>query len=98
VDGNFTIDETFDGISQTHPNGVIHIVSGGGGATLHSPNFESATEYLRDKYPGNWAQFTAKYYASGHSFSLIELGPRHLLLRQINSKGEEVDRMLVNKP
>ena len=98
VDGFFTLDEAFDGISQTHPNGIIHIVTGGGGATLYSRNFESTSEYLRDKYPGNWASFTAKYYAAENSFTLIELAPRHLLLRQINSKGEEVDRMLVNKP
>jgi predicted phosphodiesterase len=98
VDGAYTLDEVFDGASQTHPNGVIHIVTGGGGATLYSKNFESTTDYLRDKYPGNWAAFTAKYYAADHSFTSIELAPRHLLLRQINGKGEEVDRMLVNKP
>jgi predicted phosphodiesterase len=98
VDGVFQLDEAFDGNSNTRPNGIIHIVSGGGGASLYSPSFEKTAEYLREKFPGNWAPFTAKYYATGHSFTLLEAAPRHLLLRQLSSKGDEVDRILITKP
>jgi predicted phosphodiesterase len=98
VDGLFQLDEAFDGNANTRPNGVIHIVSGGGGASLYSPSFEKTAEYLRERYPGNWSPFTAKYYATDHSFTLLEAAPKHLLLRQINGKGDEVDRMLITKP
>jgi predicted phosphodiesterase len=97
VDGIFQIDEAFDGNSNTRPKGIIHIVSGGGGASLYSPNFEKTADYLRERFPGNWAPFTARYYATEHSFTLLEAAPRHLLLRQLNAKGEEVDRMLITK-
>jgi acid phosphatase type 7 len=98
VDGRFQLDEAFDGNVNTRPQGVIHIVSGGGGASLHSPSQEKSSEYLRERYPGNWAPFTAHYYGAEHSFTIVEAAPRHLLLRQLNSQGAEMDRMLITKP
>lgn len=37
VDGTFTLDTLFDGARHTRADGVIHIVAGGGGASLHQP-------------------------------------------------------------
>lgn len=36
ISGELTVDKTFDGKSDTTPEGIIYIVTGGGGASLHS--------------------------------------------------------------
>lgn len=97
VNGTFTLDEKFDGVNNTRPDGVIHIVSGGGGAGLYSVNFEKTVEFLKKEHPQNWAPFTAKYVADKHSFTLVELTPEELVLRQIAIDGKEVDRIKITK-
>jgi hypothetical protein len=97
VNGDFQLDEQFDGVKSTRPNGVIHIVSGGGGAKLYSVDFAKTVAQLEKDNPGNWVPFTAKYIAV-HSFSLIDLTPTQLTLRQIDLKGTEIDRMIITKP
>jgi acid phosphatase type 7 len=37
VAGRWSLDKTFDGRSNTRPDGVIYLVTGGGGATLYNP-------------------------------------------------------------
>ncbi len=98
VNGEYQLDEQFDGVKNTRPNGVIHIVSGGGGAKLYSVDFAKTVEQLKKDNPGNWVPFTAKYVADRHSFSVVELAPEKLTLRQIDIKGEEIDRMVITKP
>lgn len=41
VDGTLTLDREFDGERRTRANGVIHIVAGGGGASLHRQSSEA---------------------------------------------------------
>ncbi len=98
VDGEFTIDRAFDGVKQTHPNGVIHIVTGGGGAKLYSVDFEKTVEQLKKDNPGNWVPLTAKYVADRHSYTVVDLKPERLTLRQISIAGEEIDRVVIDKP
>ena len=97
VNGEYQLDETFDGAKDTTPEGVIHIVSGGGGAKLYSVNFEKTVEKLKKDHPGNWVPFTAKYYAEKHSFSVLDLSPTEFSLRQINIEGKEVDQFKITK-
>lgn len=97
VNGEFKLDEGFNGDSNTHPDGVIHIVSGGGGAQLYSVNFEKTVEELKKKQSGNWVPLTAKYYADKHSFSLVEISPSRFELRQVNIKGEAIDKIVITK-
>jgi hypothetical protein len=98
VDGFFEVDEQFDGIKKTQPKGVIHIVSGGGGATLYKMNYAAMAETLTAEAPGNWVPYTAKFFSDSHSFTLVELEPNQLQLRQLNENGWELDRMLITKP
>lgn len=98
VNGEYQLDEQFDGVKNTRPNGVIHIVSGGGGAKLYSVDFAKTVEQLKKENPGNWVPFTTKYVADRHSFSVIDLKPNELTLRQIDIAGEEIDRMVITKP
>jgi len=98
INGTFRLDETFDGEKDTTPEGVIHIISGGGGAKLYSVNFEKTVADLKKEHGSNYVPLTTKYYAEKHSFSLIEATPTAFTLRQINIAGEEVDHFTITKP
>ncbi|MGH9800389.1 MAG: hypothetical protein ACRD82_08500, partial [Blastocatellia bacterium] len=94
VEGKFTLDEKFDGKDNTQPDGVIYIVTGGGGAKLYDPDFTNQP----DKWKVTGAAFTAKFVSDRHSFSLVELDRQKFTLRQIDEAGNEVDRVLITKP
>ena len=97
VDGQFTLDQQFDGATATRPDGVIYIVSGGGGAGLYPDPLtdEPATrEYLKH----NWIPFTARYVADRHSFTAVDLDSTTLTLRQIDEDGAEIERIKITKP
>jgi hypothetical protein len=98
VNGSFELDDTFDGSKDTTPAGIIHIVSGGGGAKLYSVDFAKTVELLQKNHPGNWVPFTAKYYGDKHSFSVMDLSRSELVLRQVNVDGQEIDRIKITKP
>jgi hypothetical protein len=61
-------------------------------------DFEKTVAALREDHPENYVPITARYYAEAHSFSAIELTATSFQLRQINLKGEEVDRFTITKP
>ncbi len=96
ISGELRLDERFDGVKHTAPDGVIHIVSGGGGATLYSVDFAKTVEALQKEHGANYKPLTAKYVGQ-HSFSLIDLTATHFTLRQIAITGEEVDRFTITK-
>lgn len=98
ITGKFQLDATYDGVKDTTPEGVLHIVSGGGGAKLYSVDYEKTLAALKKDQGDNYVAFTEKYYAEKHSFSLIEASPSSFTLRQINIEGVEVDRFTITKP
>ena len=68
VNGDFVFDDEFDGVTKTTPKGVIHIVTGGGGATLYNAKeFDKTVAQLAKDNPGNYVPLTAKYVADKHS-------------------------------
>jgi hypothetical protein len=97
VNGDFVIDSTYDGIKDTTPEGIIHIVTGGGGASLYSVNLEKTIEFLKKEHGGNYTPITDKYVADRHSFSVIDLSPTVFEMRQIDLNGKEVDRFRITK-
>jgi acid phosphatase type 7 len=97
VNGEFTLDLTFDGIKKTKPNGVIHIVAGGGGASLYGPAPEKVAEGLKKLHGDNFAPFTAKAVVEQHSFVVLDLSPERLSLRAIGMDGKEFDTIVVEK-
>jgi predicted phosphodiesterase len=97
VNGTFTLDDKFDGRENTKADGIIYIVTGGGGANLYDTNFtDNPTLWEYDR--ANWAPFTTKFIADRHSFTVVEAEKSKLTLRQIDDSGSEVDRILVTKP
>jgi acid phosphatase type 7 len=89
TEGKWTLDKTFDGISNTKTDGVIWIVTGGGGASLKGGN--------RDNKPQSWQPYTARYYSAKHSFTLVAVSPEGVTVRQIARDGEEIDRFRITR-
>lgn len=97
VNGDMILDKTYDGAKDTTPEGIIHIVTGGGGAKLYSVNLEKTIEELKKANPDNYQPLTTKYVADKHSFSVIEVTPTTFELKQIAIDGTEVDRFRITK-
>jgi predicted phosphodiesterase len=96
VNGRFQIDEHFDGVQQVVAEGIIHVVSGGGGARL----FDRALHehpILEQPDDANWVPYTARLIADRHSFSDVTVTPTVFTLRQIDDAGDEVDRFEIRK-
>ena len=96
VNGRFTLDGKFDGATNTHAHGIIHVVSGGGGARL----FDAALNnhpVLADPDPANWVPYTVRLISDRHSFSDVTLTPHQFNLRQIDDNGSEIDRFQIEK-
>jgi len=98
ADGEFTLDRDFDGITKTRPNGVIHFVAGGGGATLYGPGLDKSAVMLRKDHGGNYADYTAKMVADQHSFVMIDLTPDTFKLRALDLNGAALDQIVITKP
>ncbi|MBI5173635.1 MAG: metallophosphoesterase [Candidatus Melainabacteria bacterium] len=90
VGGSITMDFEFDGKEKRRPNGVIYIVTGGGGAKLDSVD-------LMER-PDLWQPWTVKLIGDRHSFSIVDFTRDTLRLRQIDLNGEEVDRFEIFNP
>ncbi len=89
VDGKWTLDKTFDGKSDTSPEGVIYIVTGAGGQHLYDPEQQDD--------PASWQEFTVKHISKVHTLTVAEIDGANLTVRQLNGEGNEVDRFSVTK-
>jgi acid phosphatase type 7 len=87
-DNDWPIDTRFDGSAITSTEGVIRIVTGGGGAGLYNPELETT----RDK----WLPFTHKYIVK-HGFSQIDFDGDSLFFRQIDKLGNLMDEFKLNR-
>jgi hypothetical protein len=89
VDGKFTLDKSFNGQSDTTPEGVIYIVSGAGGQHLYNPEQQDD--------PASWQVFTHKHISKIHSLTVADVDGSTLTVRQLTADGDEVDRFVVTK-
>ena len=90
VDGDFEIDDTFDGENDTTPDGVVYIVTGAGGAGAYDPD-------QTDNVP-TWQPYTQKLISDVYSFTVVDVDGPRLTLKQISERGEQLDRIVVTKP
>jgi hypothetical protein len=90
VDGDFEIDQTFDGVRDTTPSGVLYIVTGAGGAGAYDPD-------QTDNQP-TWQPYTMKFLSDVYSFTTVDVNGGTLTLKQISETGQELDRIVVTKP
>jgi acid phosphatase type 7 len=89
VNGAWNLDETFDGQKNTHPKGVIYLVTGAGGAGLYDPEQESD--------PKSWLDFTTRFHSTTHSYTLAEIDGRTARFRQISATGAPIDAFTITK-
>jgi predicted MPP superfamily phosphohydrolase len=86
--GTWQLDKTFDGVAKTKTQGVIYIITGGGGASLYDKEQEPK--------PDTWEPFTQKYLASAHSLTSVQINGTMLTARQLTANGSEVDRFTLS--
>ena len=90
IDGDFEFDESFDGVKDTTPDGVLYIVTGAGGAGAYDPD-------QTDNQP-TWQPFTTKMVSDVYSFTTVDVNGSTLTMKQISEHGEELDRIVITKP
>lgn len=96
VPGTFSVDRVFDGVKNTRPNGVIHLVTGAGGKHLYDPEQNEDPTTWRHKEDDN-VDYVARMVSDRHSLSLFEIEGNTLTLRQIDEHGEEIERIRITK-
>jgi acid phosphatase type 7 len=89
VDGKWTLDKTFNGKTDTTPQGVIYVVTGAGGQELYNPEQQDD--------PASWQEFTFKHISKDHSLTVAEIDGPTLTLRQLTTEGYEVDSFVITK-
>lgn len=89
VDGELTLDMTFDGVRKTRPDGVLYITTGAGGANLYDGEKQAS--------PRQWQPFTACLVSQTWSFTDLRVDARRVLLRQLDIEGKELDRVVVTR-
>jgi acid phosphatase type 7 len=89
VNGQWKLDKTFDGRTDTTPDGVIYVVTGAGGQRLYNPE--------QNDDPDSWQKFTDKFVSKVHSLTVADVDGQTLTVRQVTADGQEVDRFMITK-
>ena len=89
VNGRWILDKSFDGRSDTTPDGVIYVVTGAGGQHLYNPEQQDDRD--------SWQGFTSKFISRVHSLTVADVDGTTLTIRQLSGDGEELDRFVVTK-
>ena len=87
--GTFRVDEAFDGRTITRAKGIIHLVTGAGGAELYDPWQTDAK--------ASWQPWTRTFISDKHSFTVMDVEARKLRLRQLDAEGRELDAIVLTK-
>jgi acid phosphatase type 7 len=89
VGGQWTLDKAFDGLANTHPKGVIYLITGAGGNHLYDPA-------QQDK-PETWQPFTTKFISKVHSLTVVDVHGSTAAVRQLTADGKELDAFTMTK-
>lgn len=89
VKGRWTLDTAYDGKSRTKPEGIIYLVTGGGGARLYN------TDQSGDS--SSWQEYTAKFVSNTHSLTVVDVDAAKLSVKQVSAAGDVVDQFLITK-
>lgn len=97
VDGTFTLDTTFDGRTDTTPEGIVYLVTGAAGAPLYDAPLSNKPETWKHDPPSNWVPYTQKLIANVYSFTWIETKGKEFHLQQIDHDGNVIDEITITK-
>lgn len=86
IEGTYHFDKSFNGKTNTRPDGVIYIVSGGGGAMLY-PRAQA----------GHDDEFIDKFIDSSHSFTICDVNKNQFKLTQLSDSGTVLDQFEISK-
>ncbi|MDB5351031.1 MAG: metallophosphoesterase [Planctomycetota bacterium] len=90
INGPWTLDKSFDGRTNTTPDGVIYVVTGAGGQKLYNPEQQAQRD--------TWQGFTDKFFSTVHSLTVADVDGSTLTVRQVTADGKELDRFVITKP
>lgn len=90
VNGTFELDRQFDGSVNTRPQGVVYLVTGGGGAKLYLTPDRRANQNALPPY-------TYKLVDDRHSFTVCDVQHDKLTFRQLTADGTEIDKFIITK-
>lgn len=82
MDGKLTFSKGGDPQGQ-----ITYVVTGAGGATLNGKGVATA--------PANWQNFTAKFVANAHSFSICDVDGDKLSVQQVTEDGNIIDQFSI---
>ncbi len=97
VDGQFTLDEEFDGKTVTRAKGIIYIVTGAGGAQLYDAEITNNPKMWEHSPKSNWVPFTKTLISDKYSFSWIETEGKTLKWTQIDAEGKVIDEFRLTR-
>jgi acid phosphatase type 7 len=89
VNGEWKLDKTYDGVTNTKPNGIIYLVTGAGGQTLYNPE--------QNNDPDSWQKFTTKFHSNSHSLTIVDMDGKTMSVKQVNVDGKEIDSFKITK-
>src|SRR6185295_2321408 len=96
VPGSFTVDTAFDGHRLTRPKGVIYLTTGAGGKHLYDADFTDQPSRWVHPEDGNVA-YVDRLVADRHSLTVVDVQRTELTLRQVDERGEQIDRIRITK-
>jgi Calcineurin-like phosphoesterase len=96
VPGVLTVDTVFDGRRLTRPSGVIYLTTGAGGKHLYDADYTGQPSRWVHPEDGNVA-YVDRLVADRHSLTVVDVRRTELLLRQIDERGGEIDRIRITK-
>ena len=89
VNGQWQLDKSFDGSTDTTPNGVIYLITGAGGQHLYNPE--------QNDDPDSWQKFTEKFFSTVHSLTVADVDGKTMTIRQVAADGQELDHFTITK-
>ena len=89
VDGAISLDKAYDSTDNTKPNGIIHIVTGAGGARLYSPTDNAEINRMGD--------FLLKTVSDCHSYTVCKVDGGKLTVSQVSDSGKVIDKFALKK-
>lgn len=91
VPGTFTVDRVFDGERSTRAEGVIYLTTGAAGKYLYNAEVHENPARWRHPEDGN-LDYVARFIADRFSFTVFDMEPKRLTLRQLDQWGNQVDQ------
>ncbi len=79
----------YEGHDHTHPNGVIYLITGVGGAHLYNPEQQDRSD--------TWQAFTHRFISRQFSLTVVDRRGKSASFQQLAPDGVELDSFVIRK-